>query len=114
MSKGSPCSDRTLRHCITYAYVYNTGMTIQFAKVPKTLGVSDFRAALADNLAKAKKSPLVISDRKGGDSFVVLSAAAYNKLVEAWEDEQDAAELAQLVAKNKGKKFYSLESLRPR
>lgn len=89
-------------------------MTIQFAKVPKTLGVSDFRAALADNLAKAKKSPLVISDRKGGDSFVVLSAAAYNKLVEAWEDEQDAAELAQLVAKNKGKKFYSLESLRPR
>ncbi len=95
-----------------YAYVYNMGMTTVFVKVPKAIGVSDFRAALADNLAKAKKSPLVISDRKGGDSFVVLSAEAYNKLVEAWEDEQDATELAQLVAKNKGKKFIPWEKVR--
>jgi hypothetical protein len=42
----------------------------------------------------------------GSESYVVLSTNAYNKLVEAWEDEQDARELAHLVKENKGKKFY--------
>lgn len=83
-----------------------------FTKVPMTLGVSDFRASLADNLAKAKKSPIVIADKKGGDSFVVLSANAYNKLVEVWEDEEDARELASLVEKNKGKKFIPWAEVR--
>ncbi len=89
-------------------------MNTTFAKVPKTLGVSDFRAALASNLAKAKKSPLIISDRKGGESYVVLGANAYNELMELWEDEQTGRTLARLIKENKGKKFYSLESLRPR
>lgn len=88
-------------------------MNTAFTKVPKTLGVSGFRADLARNLAKAKKSPLIISDRKGGESYVVLGKDAYNKLVEIWEDEQDGLELEQLIKANKGKKFYSLESLRP-
>ncbi|MDO8561248.1 MAG: hypothetical protein Q7S05_00270 [bacterium] len=89
-------------------------MNTTFAKVPKTLGVSSFRAALANNLAKAKKGPVVIADRRGGESYVVLSAQAYNKLVEAWEDEQDSRELMRLVKLNKNKKFYPLESLKPR
>ncbi|TSA43795.1 type II toxin-antitoxin system Phd/YefM family antitoxin [bacterium] len=59
-------------------------MNTIFTKVPKTIGVSGFRAALADNLAKAKKAPLIISDRKGGDTFVVISLDAYNELVEIW------------------------------
>lgn len=70
-------------------------MTTTFAKVPKTLGISDFRSSLADNLARAKKSPLIIADQRGGESYVVLSADAYNKLVEAYEDEQDSLELFQ-------------------
>lgn len=89
-------------------------MNTTFAKVPKTIGVSGFRAALASNLAKAKKHPLIISDRKGGESYVVLGADAYNELMELWEDLQDGPELARLIKENKGKKFYSLESLRPR
>ena len=89
-------------------------MDTTFTKVPKTLGVSGFRANLARNLAKAKKSPLIISDRKGGESYVVLGADAYNELMELWEDEQAGRTLARLIKENKGKKFYSLESLRPR
>lgn len=73
-------------------------------KVQKTIDVSDFRAALASHLAGAKKKPLVVSARRGGDSFVVLSIDAYNKLVEAREDELDAQELARLVRLHKGKK----------
>ncbi|MDO8593404.1 MAG: hypothetical protein Q7R59_00705 [bacterium] len=88
-------------------------MNTTFARVPKTIGVSCFRAALADNLAKAKKNPLIISDRKGGESYVVLGADAYNELMELWEDEQAGRTLARLIKENKGKKFYPLESLRP-
>ena len=89
-------------------------MNTTFTKVPKTIGVSGFRAALASNLARAKKSPIIISDRKGGASYVVLGADAYNELMELWEDEQAGRTLARLIKKNKGKKFYPLESLRPR
>lgn len=89
-------------------------MNTAFTKIPKTIGVSDFRASLADNLAKTKKSPLIITDRKGGESYVVLGADAYNELLELWEDEQAGRTLARLIKENKGKKFYSLESLRPR
>jgi len=87
-------------------------MNTTFAKVPKTIGVSGFRAALASNLAKAKKSPLIISDRKGGESYVVLGADAYNELIELWEDEQDGQELERLIKANKGKKFIPWEKVR--
>lgn len=87
-------------------------MNTTFTKVPKTLGISDFRAALADNFARAKKEPIIISDRKGGDSFVLISSDVYNKLFEAWEDEQDGIELARLIEENKGKKFIPWEKVR--
>lgn len=87
-------------------------MNTTFTKVPKTLGISDFRASLADNLAKAKKSPLVITDRKGGESYVVLGAGAYNELMELWEDLQDGPELMRLIKANKGKKFIPWEKVR--
>jgi len=87
-------------------------MTTIFTKVPKTLGISDFRASLANNLAQAKKNPLIIADQRGGESYVVLSAEAYNKLVEAYEDEQDSLELVQLIKENKGKKFIPWEKVR--
>lgn len=87
-------------------------MNTAFAKVPRTIGVSSFRAALADNLAKAKKSPLIISDRRGGESYVVLGADAYNKLMELWEDEQDGLELARLIRANKGKRLIPWEKVR--
>ncbi len=87
-------------------------MNTVFTKVPKTLGISDFRASLAGNLAKAKKSPLVITDRKGGESYVVLGANTYNKLLELWEDEQDGLELARLIRANKGKKLIPWEKVR--
>ena len=99
-------------YCNLYTYVYNRNMNTAFTKVPKTIGVSGFRAALAENLAKAKKSPLFIADRKGDDSFVLLSTEAYNKLVDAWEDEQDGLELQRLIKANKGKKLIPWEKVR--
>jgi len=90
---------------VLYRYVYNRSMNTVFQKVQKAVDVSDFRAAMASHLAGAKKKPLVVSARRGGDSFVVLSIDAYNKLVEAWEDEQDAKELLKLRKEQKGKKW---------
>ncbi len=87
-------------------------MNTAFTKVPKTLGISDFRASLADNLAKAKKTPLVITDRKGGESYVVLGADAYNELMELWEDEQAGRTLARLIKENKSKKLIPWEKVR--
>jgi hypothetical protein len=95
-----------------YTYVYNSFMNTTFAKVPKTIGVSGFRAALATNLARAKKSPLIISDRKGGESYVVLGADAYNEIMELWEDEQAGRTLARLIKENKGKKLIPWEKVR--
>ena len=95
-----------------YRYVYNRSMNTVFQKVQKAVDVSDFRAAMASHLAGAKKKPLVVSARRGGDSFVVLSIDAYNKLVEAWEDEQDAKELTRLVKLNEGKKLIPIERLK--
>lgn len=60
-------------------------MNTTFAKVPKTIGVSDFRAGLAGHLANAKKTPIIILDRRGGESHIVLSLEAYNELVEIWQ-----------------------------
>ena len=81
-------------------------MNTTFTKVPKTLGVSDFRAGLAGHLAKAKKSPLIISDRKGGESYVVLGATSYNELLELWEDVQASRTLERLVKRDGKKKFF--------
>lgn len=57
-------------------------MNTTFAKVPKTISISELRANLATNLARTKKTPLVIIDRRGGESYVLLSMEMYNELVE--------------------------------
>jgi PHD/YefM family antitoxin component YafN of YafNO toxin-antitoxin module len=85
---------------------------VMFQKVEKAIGVSDFRATMAAHLAGAKKQPLIVSTRRGGDSFVVLSIDAYNTLVEAWEDEQDARELDRLAKLQKGKKLVPWERVK--
>lgn len=87
-------------------------MNTIFQKVQKAVDISDFRAAMASHLAGAKKKPLVVSARRGGDSFVVLSIDAYNTLVEAWEDEQDARELERLVHTSSKKGWVEWKSLK--
>ncbi len=93
-------------------YMYNRSMRTAFTKIPKALGVSNFRAELARNLAKTKNGPVIIADHRGGESYVVLSAEDYNKLVEAWEDEIDSRELERLIGR-KGKKFIPLSTIKP-
>ena len=85
--------------------------TAAFQKVQKSIDISDFRAAMASHLKKAKQRPLVVSARRGGESFVVLSVDAYNKLVEAWEDEKDIQELLRLRELQKGKKWEGAKQL---
>ncbi|HEY4489153.1 MAG TPA: type II toxin-antitoxin system prevent-host-death family antitoxin [Candidatus Paceibacterota bacterium] len=84
----------------------------RFPKVLKSVGVSDFRAELSHHLARAKRQPLVISERRGNETYVVLSADDYNVLVEAREDAIDARELTRLVEKNQKAKFTSWKSVR--
>ncbi len=93
-------------------YVYNRDMKTTLAKVPKTVPVSEFRAELSKNLAAAKKAPVIITDRRGGETYVVLDAAAYNELIERWEDEQAGRTLARLIKANKGKKLIPWEEVR--
>ena len=86
-------------------------MTV-FTKMPNMLGISDFRAALAANLAKTKKGPLFISDRKGGEGYVVLNTDSYNELFSLWEDHKDGLELERLIKASTGKKRVSWEKIR--
>jgi PHD/YefM family antitoxin component YafN of YafNO toxin-antitoxin module len=72
-----------------------------FQTIPKAVGVSRFRASIPLYLKKAQERPLVITARRGTLPFVVLSADAYNKLVEMRENAIDAHELARLVKRDK-------------
>lgn len=75
-----------------------------FQRIEKPIGISDFRSAMARSFARAKTQPLVVSARRGEDSFVVLSVDAYNKLIEERENTIDSRELSRLVKEQKGKK----------
>ena len=88
-------------------------MPTMFTKIPKALGVSGFRAELARNLAKAKRGPVVIADRRGGESYVVLSAEAYNELLDQIEDELAGRTLEKLIKASKGKKLIPLSKIKP-
>ncbi|OGG77928.1 hypothetical protein A3A36_02555 [Candidatus Kaiserbacteria bacterium RIFCSPLOWO2_01_FULL_52_12b] len=57
-------------------------MNTTFTKMPKTISISEFRATLATSLKKVKKTPLIILDRRGGESYVLLSMEMYNELVD--------------------------------
>lgn len=72
-------------------------------KVHNLVRVSDLRKDLARYLRDAKKKPVVVSTDRGGDTRVLMSAELYNKLVEAYEDAMDSAELERLVAEDDGK-----------
>jgi len=72
-----------------------------FQTIQKAIGVSRFRASIPLYLKKAQMRPLVITARRGAQPFVVLSADAYNKLVEMRENAIDARELAYLVRRDK-------------
>ncbi len=83
-----------------------------FTKIPKTVGVSEFRADMSGYLTKAKKKPLVLTQKRGDDSFVVLSTDAYNKLIEEKEDAEDSAELVRLVEEYKDQEMIPWEKVR--
>lgn len=74
-------------------------IAIAFNKIESMVGVSDFRAAISSYLRKARVKPLVVATGRGMEQFVVLSADAYNRLIEAREDAIDARELERLVKK---------------
>ncbi|MEK7607327.1 MAG: type II toxin-antitoxin system Phd/YefM family antitoxin [Patescibacteria group bacterium] len=78
---------------------------MNFTKIQKTVGVSDFRASIPAYLKQAKENPVIISANRGEDPFVLLSADAYNKLVEARELEIDSRELAKLIKEDNGKEI---------
>ena len=83
-----------------------------FTKIPKSVGVSEFRADMSGYLSKAKKKPLVLTQKRGDDLFVVLSAEAYNKLIEEKEDAEDAIELSRLVEEYKDQELIPWEKVR--
>ena len=83
-----------------------------FTKIPDIVGVSEFRADMASHLARAKKHPVVISERRGDDSYVILSKNSYNNLIDAKEDAEDAIELARLVVEHKDATFIPWDSIR--
>lgn len=85
---------------------------MNFQKIQKMVGVSDFRSSMATYLEKAKSNPVIITANRGDDPFVLLSGEAYNKLVEARELEIDSERFAKLVKQNKGKKRLSWESVK--
>lgn len=95
-----------------YVYMYNRRMDTILAKIPKTIAVSEFRAGLAKHMAAAKKAPIVIADRRGGETFVLLDADLYNEMCEQIEDELAGRTLARLIKENEGKKLIPWEEVR--
>jgi len=88
--------------------------TYMFTKVHKTMPSSYFRANLAKALKDAKKKPLVITTERGLDQYVIFSVDAYNKMIEAYEDEMDAAILAKLIAEDPSPEGIPWEEVKKR
>jgi PHD/YefM family antitoxin component YafN of YafNO toxin-antitoxin module len=73
-------------------------------KIHKTIASSDLRRDLALHLKNADKEPVIISKNRGRGANVLLSTAAYNTLVDAYEELTDSRELISLVSKETGKR----------
>ena len=73
---------------------------MEFTKVQKQISISDFRRNMATYFKRAAKKPVFLSGGHSGEPRVVLGMDLYNKFLEAYEDEQDARELAQLVCED--------------
>jgi prevent-host-death family protein len=73
------------------------------SKIPQFVSASELRQHLAKYLVRAKKEPVVISTDRGANASVLMSAAMYNTLLEAYEDMIDTRELTELVLGQKGK-----------
>ena len=71
-------------------------------KIHTSIQTSELRKNLSKYLRAAKSSPLVISTERGGGTRVIISSVLYNKLIEAYEDSVDSAELERLVQEDTG------------
>jgi PHD/YefM family antitoxin component YafN of YafNO toxin-antitoxin module len=56
-----------------------------FPKIPKIIGVSEFRSSIIEYLRMSHDEPVIINNRRSGDSFVAMPLEEYNKLVESLE-----------------------------
>lgn len=66
---------------------------------------------MAKYFKNAEKSPVIVSLERGRSTRVILSSKFYNELMEAYEDKQDAEELAVLKRTHKGA-FIPLSKVR--
>lgn len=57
---------------------------------------------MAKYFKNAEKNPVIVSLERGRSTRVILSSKFYNELMEAYEDKQDAEELAVLKKTHKG------------
>lgn len=78
-------------------------------KIPKTVGITDFRKNLSNYFKKAVGGePVVISN--SDRQVVMLDADAYNILVEMYEDYVDSEELTKAV--KEAKDFVSFDAVK--
>jgi hypothetical protein len=100
LSSGEVCCYYTHLIDDTYAYAYT--IPYMLTKIPNIIQSSELRKRLAYYLRESDKKPVIISTERGGGSRVLLDSKLYNKLVEVYEDKQDAQELETLVAHDDG------------
>jgi prevent-host-death family protein len=75
-----------------------------YAKIPKNVGITQFRLRLADYFKKVVQGePVVVSN--DNIQAVLIDLDSYNSLVEAYEDKKDSEVLINEILKNKGKKM---------
>lgn len=72
-------------------------------KIPKTIQSSEFRKNLSKYLKESNKEPVFVSTERGAGSSVLISAEAYNKLVDLYDTELDEEEREALA---KGRKNF--------
>jgi len=74
-------------------------------KVQNLIKSSELRKNLAEYLKRSATEPIVVTAGHSAGNRVLLDSELYNKLVETYEDYQDAELLEELVAADDGERI---------
>ena len=90
-----------------YIIKYNS----MYAKIPKNVGITEFRKDLSAYFKKAiSGEPVVVSNENIQAIFIDLDT--YNNLIQAYEDKKDSEVMIKSIIENRGKKKVEWQDLK--
>ena len=86
-----------------YVTIYIITYKVMYTKIPKNVGITEFRKKLSQYFKKAiSGEPVIVSNEN--IQAVFIDVDTYNDLIQAYEDKKDSEILIKSIVENSGKK----------